>query len=304
MFRRVLVGVDGGPGGRDAIALARLLAAPDGVITLAHIYGQDLVIGRGGPETVSIERGKAEVLLEHELASASLDAQLVTSSDHHVGRGLHLLAERLSADLLVVGSTRHGVLGRVLLGGETRAALSGAPCAVAIASRGYRGQPQELDTLGVGYDGSPESRLALAAAHELAAQHGSTILALQVVSLEDVQDEIPISADSPEGKSRLIRLSSERLLELGDDVLCDAVCGAPREELVRFGENLDLLVIGSRAYGPLGRLFHGDVSDYLARHAPCPLMILPRASTETHHSDIADRTGQPVAIGSSHWATG
>ena len=48
MFRRVLVGVDGGPGGRDAIALARLLAAPDGEITLAHICGQDLVVGRGG----------------------------------------------------------------------------------------------------------------------------------------------------------------------------------------------------------------------------------------------------------------
>jgi nucleotide-binding universal stress UspA family protein len=48
MFRRVLVGVDGHPNGRDAIALAKLLAAPDGVITLAHIYGQDLLIERGG----------------------------------------------------------------------------------------------------------------------------------------------------------------------------------------------------------------------------------------------------------------
>jgi hypothetical protein len=52
MFRRVLVGVDGRSGGRDAIALARRLAAPDGVITLAHIYGEDLLIGRGGALTV------------------------------------------------------------------------------------------------------------------------------------------------------------------------------------------------------------------------------------------------------------
>ncbi len=35
MFRRVLVGVDGRPGGRDAIALARQLAAPDAVTILA-----------------------------------------------------------------------------------------------------------------------------------------------------------------------------------------------------------------------------------------------------------------------------
>ncbi len=35
MFRRVLVGVDGRRGGRDAIALARQLAAPDAVTILA-----------------------------------------------------------------------------------------------------------------------------------------------------------------------------------------------------------------------------------------------------------------------------
>jgi len=300
MFRRVLVGVDGRPGGRDAIALARLLAAPDGVITLAHVYGQDLVIGRGGSETVLIERARAELLLEHELDSASLDAQMVAACDHRVGRGLHLLAERLSADLIVIGSTRHGLIGRVLMGDDTRAALNGAPCAVAIASRGYGCQPHPLDTLGVGYDGSPESRLALAAARELAARHTSTILALRVVSLDDVRGEASIPADWPEGTSRLIHESSEQLHELGDDVLGDAVYGGPREELVRFGENLDLLLIGSRGYGPLGRLFHGHVSDYLARHVPCPLVIVPRGAPSRGATDRDGRTEVAVATGAHH----
>jgi nucleotide-binding universal stress UspA family protein len=300
MFRRVLVGVDGRPGGRDAIALARLLAAPDGVITLAHIYGRDLLIGRGGSETVTIERATADLLLEHELDSAPLDAQLVASCDHHVGRGLHLLAERLSADLLVIGSTRHGLLGRVLMGDDTRAALNGAPCAVAIASRGYRCQPHEIETVGVGYDASPESGLALAAARELAAQHSSTILALQVVSLEDVRGEAPIPADWPDGTSQLIHQSNEALRELGDDVLGDAVYGGPREELVRFGENLDLLFIGSRGYGPIGRLFHGHVSDYLARHAPCPLVILPRGGPSAGATGGAGRTEVAATTGARH----
>jgi len=294
MFRRVLVGVDGRPGGRDAIALAGLLAAPDGVITLAHIYGQDLLIGRGGSQTVIIERAQAELLLERELDSVSLDAQLVASCDHRVGRGLHLLADRLRADLLVIGSTRHGLVGRVLMGDDTRAALNGAPCAVAIASRGYRRHPHGLETLGVGHDASVESGLARAAARDLAAQHGSTILALQVVSLEDMHDEAPIPADWAEGTSRLIHHSSGQLSELGDDVLSDAVYGVPREELVRFGENLDLLLIGSRGYGPLGRLFHGHISDYLARHAPCPLLILPRGLASPGADDRASPTEVPV----------
>jgi len=37
VFSNVLVGVDGRQGGRDAIALAKQLAAPDGQIALAHI---------------------------------------------------------------------------------------------------------------------------------------------------------------------------------------------------------------------------------------------------------------------------
>lgn len=300
MFGRVLVGVDGHSGGRDAIALARQLAAPGGVITLAHIYGEDLLIGRGGSLTVIAERAQAEALLERERDSASLDAQLAASFEHRVGRGLHQLAERLSADLLVVGSPSHGLLGRVFMGDDTRAALSGAPCAVAIASRGYRHLPHELETLGVGYDGSPESDVALAAARDLATQHGGTIWALQVVSLEDVRDETPIPADWPDGTSRLIRHTIERLCELGDDVEGDAVYGGPREELVRFGENLDLLVVGSRGYGPLGRLFHGRVSDYLAHHAPCPLLILPRGTASAGGADRTSCTEEPVMTGARH----
>jgi hypothetical protein len=36
-----------------------------------------------------------------------------------------------------VGSSRHGVLGRVLMGDDARASLNGAPCAVAAAPLGY-----------------------------------------------------------------------------------------------------------------------------------------------------------------------
>ena len=37
MFSNVIVGIDGGPGGRDALALARHLAG-HAEITLAHVY--------------------------------------------------------------------------------------------------------------------------------------------------------------------------------------------------------------------------------------------------------------------------
>ena len=300
MFRRVLIGVDGCPGGRDAIALGRELAAPDAVITLAHIYGPDLAIGGAGSLAVTAGRSDAEVLLERERDWASLEAQLVVYHEHRVGRGLHVLAERLRADLLVVGSTNHGLLGRVLIGDDTRAGLSGAPCAIAIAPRGYLHLPHELETLGVGYDGSPESHVALAAARDVAAHRVATIWALQVVSLGDERDDGASPSDWPGGASRLIGHTTQRVRELGDDVEGDAVYGRPREELLRFGENLDLLVVGSRGYGPHERLFHGGVSGYLARHAPCPLLILPRGPASAPAADHAGRTEEAIMTASRH----
>jgi hypothetical protein len=32
-------------------------------------------------------------------------------------------------------------------------------------------------------------------------------------------------------------------------------------------------IVGSRSYGPVGRLFNGSTSNYLARRARCPLLV-------------------------------
>ena len=56
-----------------------------------------------------------------------------------------------------------------------------------------------------------------------------------------------------------------------------AVRGLPGEELAAFGDEVDILVVGSRGYGPLRRLVLGSTSEYLQRHARCALLVLPRA---------------------------
>jgi hypothetical protein len=49
-----------------------------------------------------------------------------------------------------------------------------------------------------------------------------------------------------------------------------------------FSASVDLLVVGSRGYGPLGRLVHGSTSNELARVSCCPLLVLPRAAWNTN----------------------
>jgi nucleotide-binding universal stress UspA family protein len=272
MFDNVLIGIDGRQGGRDAVALAREIAAPEATFTLGHVY--DTLRGGGAGEPVLAPRAVSRQLLEREREQAGLDAQLVARGERRVGHGLHEIAEDTRANLLVVGSTRHALLGRVLLGDDCRAALDGAACAIAIAPRGYSLVPHHLRRLGVGYDSSPESEHALSAARELAAAHGGEIRALRVISLEDVREERPIPADWPQAIDELIERQTKQLGHI-DGVVAQVIYGGPREELVQFGEDLDLLIVGSRAYGPLGRVLRGSVSRYLVGRVSCPLLVLP-----------------------------
>jgi nucleotide-binding universal stress UspA family protein len=292
MFRNVLIGIDGREGGRDALALARLLAASDAKPTLAHVCAPDA--SRGVLAVSAAERAGARMLLEHERELAGDDANLAVTGPRDVGHGLHELAEDCGADLIVVGSTRHGPAGRALVGDDCRAALDGAPCAVAVAPQGYSLAPHRLQQLGVGYDASPESELALSTACDLASAGAETITVLWVVSLEDVREEKPIPADWPSATDDLVDRRTKQLAQL-EGVRGVAAYDGPREALVRFGEDLDLLVLGSRRYGTIARMVHGSVSRYVVRHAACPVLVVPRPPVTS--TVELDREAHLVAAG-------
>jgi nucleotide-binding universal stress UspA family protein len=71
--------------------------------------------------------------------------------------------------------------------------------------------------------------------------------------------------------------ANARMREL-PDVEGRAVYGLTGEELAAFGDELDILLVGSRSYGPVRRLVLGSTSDYLERHARCSLLVLPRVA--------------------------
>ena len=136
MFDNVIVGVDQQQGGRDALALAVELADHHSTMTLARII-QDTWQGTSPPVGLA-ERNTMNSELETMARDAGLEAQVRCHGAASIGRGLHELAEAEQADLLVVGSSHRGSVDRVVLGDDTRDALDGAPCAVAIAPAGIR----------------------------------------------------------------------------------------------------------------------------------------------------------------------
>lgn len=280
MFKNVLVGVDGRPNGRDAIALAARLLDPDGKLTLAHVHSGELhPIHAVTPGLVAEEDKASHALLEQERAGAGVSAELLSIVAMSPGRGLHEQAEAQGADLLVVGSCGRGAFGRAMLGDDTRSALNGAPCAVAVAARGYAEHPTPIGRLGVGYDGSPESQAALAKAKTLAAPTRAAVIALEVVSIPSYAFTGLIPPALGESIDLMLNEASVRMKAL-PDVEGRAAYGLTGEELAAFGDDVDLLVVGSRSYGPVKRLVLGSTSDYLERHARCSLLVLPRAAAQ------------------------
>ena len=72
--------------------------------------------------------------------------------------------------------------------------------------------------------------------------------------------------------SALVALGSgptiERQVLFGTDPAAAILDGA--------GDGVDLLVLGSRACGPVRRALVGSVSSPVVRHAPCPVLVTPR----------------------------
>jgi nucleotide-binding universal stress UspA family protein len=276
MFKNVLVGVDGRPNGRDAIALASRLTDPDGKLTLAHVHSGELRPSRSIiPGMVAEERRASEALLKRERSAADVSAEIIGIVSMSAGRGLHEQAEKQDADLLVVGSCSHGAFGRAMLGDDTRAALNGAPCAVAVAARGYAEYPAPIAKVGVAYNGSPEARAALAVARTLAEPTRASVHALEVVSIATYGYTAMAPMAIGESIDAMLKETNSRLGEL-PDVEARAAYGLTGEELAAFGDEMDILVVGSRGYGPMRRLVLGSTSDYLERHARCSLLVIPR----------------------------
>ncbi|CAJ2652172.1 universal stress protein PHOS34 isoform X2 [Trifolium pratense] len=64
--------------------------------------------------------------------------------------------------------------------------------------------------------------------------------------------------------------------QFNTEVSTHVVIGDPKEKICETVQDLhaDVLVIGSRAFGPIKRMFLGSVSNYCAHHAQCPVIII------------------------------
>jgi nucleotide-binding universal stress UspA family protein len=191
--------------------------------------------------------------------------------------GLHDLAVAEAATLIVVGSTHTGRLGRVRPGATGEKLLLGAPCAVAVAPHGYRTRLDGVLTrIGVAYDGSSEASAAFAAAHALTRATATRMQAITVIPLEVYGT---LASAHAEIDAALRAANADAVIDVpeAEGVVLE---GRPWAALAAYSEQLDVLFVGSRGYGPLRAVITGGTSGPLVHHAHCPVLVLPRGTEQ------------------------
>lgn len=274
MFSRIIIGVDGAQGGADAMALGRRLASPQTELVAVSVAVVDPIASRGTSlEFDRVQREQAEArIAELRDQDHGLHGEAVVA--RAVGAGLHDAAERLGAGLIVLGSCRRGPIGRILGGDDVHQTLRGAACPVAVAPRDYALSDRAIATIGLGWNGGSDADGALDVARVLATDLQAEVHALAVVDAPDwsVSDGTATAA----AITAEIAMASGRLAEL--EIEATTVAGEVGAELARFAAEVDLLVVGSRQRGPIGRIVLGSTSEHLTRDCPRPLMVVPRAA--------------------------
>jgi nucleotide-binding universal stress UspA family protein len=270
MFDNVIVGVADLEAGRDALALALQLASRDRPLTLAYVQ---TVMPKPGPDAgaVSLAADRRRTLRRlAPLQDWSPDSRLVCVEADSVAGGLHELARRHEAELLVIGASRRDEYERLFLGDDTRAVLEDAPCPVAVAPVGYSTRPPVLEKVGAAYDGSTESRRALAVAQLLGHERGAHVSAFEAIP-------VPVDAHDPANPQpeidRDVEQARGRMAALGA-VEPQAAAGDPEEEIKRYATSVDLLVIGAHWYRPVEHLTSGSLAQRLGDRTPCALLVL------------------------------
>jgi nucleotide-binding universal stress UspA family protein len=293
MSAPIVVGFD--PHGADdapvrfGLAAARFTGAP---LIIAAIYD-------GAPsrntdsefrEGMSAEARAALDALRSRMEAEDVDCEVRLIEAVSAARGLAVALVDEGAGLGVVGATARGVVGRTLIGSTAERVIHGAPCPVAVVPHGF--ERGDVENVGVAFTPTPEGEQALRSGVALA--HGSGARLRVITVLPESQGSVVLPHASDVGRAGVgdERTAAQHRVVIEQAVAAavenagggnlesevELVYGDPAESLLGFTTTLDVLVMGSRAYGPQRAVLLGGVSRHVTSRAQCPVIVLPRGA--------------------------
>lgn len=276
---RIVVGVDGSPGGTLALEWAARQAALTGATLEIHSSY------RPGYVFVSDEEIREE--MERVVAEAkSRIGEIAPSVKVETTTGVAVPAKALidasrGADLLVVGSRGLGGFTGLLLGSVGKQCALHSHCPVVVVRpslSGGAGTPHRQRIV-VGVDGSAPSLRALNWSVAQAARTGATIAAVATwewPAFGALGATYPSEVNPAGDMGKALEESLSPAREAHPEVAVDAVVieGHPASVLVRESRSADLLVVGSRGRGQFTGMVLGSVSEHCVSYAECPVVVV------------------------------
>jgi nucleotide-binding universal stress UspA family protein len=277
-----------GPAGPDVLAFCGIWARTSGrPLRVVTVYPGHAPIGMGrtDAEWVAYNREEAEKLLQEArgLLGGSLAAEFTAVPSLSASRGLNEVMEAAEPGATVVlGSRKTRGVRRTAPGSTAERLLQGAPGPVCLVPWDYEQHPADpIRRVAVAYVDTPDAHGALTAGTDIARELDAE---LQLVSvLPDTR--VTPALGEPRGFAVGQRAAYQEAL---DAAAASVPAGVRTSARLLEGpvvdaladirpDDTDLLVCGSRSYGPARRVLLGGVSSRLLRHARVPVVVVPRA---------------------------
>jgi nucleotide-binding universal stress UspA family protein len=287
---RVVVGIDGSPGSRAALAWAmeRAFATGATVEALAAFavdaYWTDMYLADSRRiEAIRADtRARAAELVDEARARRSETGRPVPRVELVVVPGpapQHLVRQSHGAELLVVGSRGRGGVASTLLGSVALHCSAHARCPVVVV---HPTTPDAEPRVVVGVDDSVMSRAALRRGADEAMRTGARLDVVVAFQPYDSWSELyavmlpPWGETREHAEARARQLVSEVLGEEAQRLVIRMVAeqGVPGDVLVRATAGARLLVVGSLSRSRLEGMVLGSVALHCVVHAHCPVMVV------------------------------
>ena len=213
-----------------------------------------------------LQRGKQALEEAKRLfaGNAKLDSMLVEFANP--AETILKVAREKKSDIIVIGNRGTGEIEEFTLGSVADKVLRYAECTVLIVKRGTA-----ISKILVAVDGSKHAQKALEYAVQLAPKYKASVTLINVA-----QTVYPyLKADAAKSIGELIVSEAARQVkELKVDKRVEI--GDPTKTILEVAknENYDLIALGCRGLNPAERFLLGCVSDKVAGHAQCSVLIV------------------------------
>lgn len=291
MASRVVIGYDGSEASEDAVAFGLTWCRSTGdVPVIATVYPEEHPLGAGhvDVEWATYVREQAESIQDEaraKVGDAALYRNIASTSAAH---GLADLAEDVEAVAVIVGTTPETGLTRALLGSSTERLLHGATAPVTVVPSGWRhSAPDRISSIGVAYVDTRDAREALRMSVRVALRIPARLTLYSVLGQSSERYSYLVGRTDEQAVVDKARNSFGKALEFAAagvppelETRTELLEGSVIDALAALGpDDVDVLVCGSRGYGPARRVLLGGVSSRLIRRARLPVVVVPRATT-------------------------